>query len=185
MDFFIGSIFMGSSSKTGGKKGLPLRLLVEVLLTAALLGLGAASGQSQTGDAEPSATNVPDVTVTLVNVDSSAWVVTAVKGAEGVSETGVENPVISLEVGKRYRFVNSGGLTIHPFAIRGEDGESVLGQRPKDRPFEVDPEVAFIADDEGVTFTLTEALAAVVSTYYCTAHPTPLMEGKLEVRSAP
>lgn len=174
MNFFMGT-----------NKGLPFRLLVDVLLTAALLGLGAASGQSQAGDAELLATNAPEVTVVLENVDSSAWIVTAVEGAEGVTETGVENPVITLEVGKRYRFINSGGLTIHPFAIRGKDGDEVLSQRPKDRPFERDPEVAFIADDEGVTFTLTEALAEVISTYYCTAHPTPLMEGVLEVRGAP
>jgi hypothetical protein len=40
-----------------------------------------------------------------------------------------------------------------------------------------------VADDEGITFTLTEALAGQLNTYYCTAHPAPLMEGPLEVVS--
>lgn len=169
----------------GSSKRPLLHPLAGVLLTAALSGLCIASGQSQVSSAQSSAASEADVTVTLENIDSSAWTVTAVEGAEDVTQTGTEDPPISLEVGKRYRFVNNGSLTIHPLAIRGKDGEPVLGQRPNDRPFEIDSGVAFEADEEGITFTLTEALAAVVSTYYCTAHPTPLMEGKLEVRSAP
>ena len=165
------------------EKGLPFHLL-RALFVAALLTSFVASGQNQTNKDETPASGEVNVTITLENIRSNAWKVTAVEGAEGITETDVENPVVHLEVGKRYRFVNNGGLTIHPFAIRGEDGEPVLAQRPKDRPFELDPEVAFKADDEGVTFTLTEALAAVISTYYCTAHPAPLMEGKLEVRDS-
>ena len=166
------------------KKGLHFRL-ARILFIAALLSNFVASGQGQTSKNEAPASGEVDASVTLENIRSNAWKVTAVEGAEGITETGVENPVILLEVGKRYRFINHGGLTIHPFAIRGEDGEPVLAQRPKDRPFELDPEVAFEADDEGVTFTLTESLAAAISTYYCTAHPTPLMEGELEVHATP
>jgi plastocyanin len=165
-------------------KGLPFSLLTVVWLVAAVLATFMASGQSQNSEHATPVSGAVDVTVTLENIRSNAWKVTAVEGAEGITETGVENPVIRLEVGKRYRFVNNGGLTIHPFAIRGKDGEPVLGQRPKERPFELDPDVAFEADDEGVAFTFTEALAAAVSTYYCTAHPAPLMEGDLEVRAA-
>ena len=123
------------------------------------------------------------VTVTLRNVGSSAWVVTAVEGAENVAELNAENTPITLTTGQRYRFVNLGTLQIHPLALRGKDGESLLNQRPQDRPFETDPAVAFSADDEGVSFTLTETLAAQLATYYCTAHPAPLMEGPLEVAS--
>lgn len=126
---------------------------------------------------------VADVVIELTNVDSVVWVVTRVEGAQGVAELDVQNPLVALAVGTRYRFVNHGTLAIHPFAIRGKDGEPVLGQRPNDRPFERDPKVAFQADEEGVTFTLTEALAEVMETYYCTAHPTPLMEGELELRT--
>lgn len=125
----------------------------------------------------------PDVTVTLQNVDVVAWTVTAVEGAEGVAELNTENAPITLTVGQRYRFVNLGTLRVHPLALRGDDGEPLLNQRPQDRPFETDPAVAFRVDDEGITFTLTERLAARLSTYYCTAHPAPLMEGPLEVVS--
>ncbi len=123
----------------------------------------------------------PDVTVTLQNVGSSAWTVTEVQGAAGVAELDTENTPVTLTVGQRYHFVNLGTLQIHPLALRGRDGEPLLNQRPQERPFETDPAVAFVADDEGITFTLTETLAEQLSTYYCTAHPAPLMEGPLEV----
>ena len=66
------------------------------------------------------------VTVTLRNVGSSAWVVTAVAGAEGVAELNVENTPITLTTGQRYRFVNLGTLRIHPLALRGKDGEELF-----------------------------------------------------------
>lgn len=165
------------------QKRLFPHLFVALWLSAALLSFGLARGSSQVPQLPIAAE--ADVTLTLENVDSTAWTVVAVEGAEDVAELGTQDPVIRLEVGARYHFVNNGSLIIHPLAIRGADGEPVLGQRPNDRPFERDPEVAFEADERGMTFTLTEALAAVVRTYYCTAHPTPLMEGALEVRSAP
>ena len=122
-----------------------------------------------------------DATLTMQNVDSSAWVVKSVEGAEGVAKLDTENTPITLTVGQRYRFINLGTLQIHPFAIRGKNGDSLLNQHPQDRPFETDPEVNFTADDEGIAFTLTPALAAQVSAYYCTAHPAPLMEAPLKV----
>ena len=122
-----------------------------------------------------------EVTVTLQNVDSSAWVVTSVVGAERVAALNTENAPVTLTAGRRYRFINLGTVQIHPLALRGKDGESLLNQRPQDRPFETDPAVDFRADDEGITFTLTAALAAQLSTYYCTAHPAPLMEAPLKV----
>lgn len=122
-----------------------------------------------------------EVTVTFQNVDSSAWLVTAVAGAEGVAALNTENTPITLTIGQRYRFVNLGTVQIHPLALRGKDGESLLNQRPQDRKFETDPDVDFMADDVGITFTLTEALAAQLSSYYCTAHPAPLMEAPLKI----
>ena len=125
-----------------------------------------------------------DVTVTMQNVDSSAWVVKSIKGAEGVAKLDTQNTPITLTVGKRYHFINLGTLQVHPFAIRGKNGDSLLNQHPQDRPFETDPEVNFVADDEGITFTLTPKLAAQVGSYYCTAHPAPLMEAPLKVRKS-
>jgi len=123
-----------------------------------------------------------DVTVTMQNVDSSAWVVKRVEGAAGVAKLDTENTPLTLIVGKRYHFVNLGTLQIHPFAVRGKNGDSLLNQHPQDRPFETDPNVNFVADDAGITFTLTPKLAAQVGTYYCTAHPAPLMEAPLKIR---
>ena len=123
-----------------------------------------------------------DVTLMMQNVDSSAWVVKSVEGAEGVAKLNTQNTPVTLTTGQRYYFVNLGTLKIHPFAIRGKNGDSLLNQHPQDRPFETDPNVNFVADDTGITFTLTSKLAAQVSTYYCTAHPAPLMEAPLEVQ---
>ncbi len=122
-----------------------------------------------------------DVTITLQNVDSSAWIVTSVEGAEGVAKLNSEDTPITLTIGQRYRFVNLGTLQIHPLALRGKDGDSLLNQRPQERPFETDPEVNFVADDAGIAFTLTEVLAEHLSAYYCTAHPAPLMEAPITV----
>ena len=142
----------------------------------ALLFLVAALGASSAAFAQA------DVTVTMQNVDSSAWVVKSVEGAEGVAKLNTENTPITLTTGQRYHFVNLGTLQIHPFAVRGKSGDSLLNQHPQDRPFETDPNVNFVADDTGITFTLTPKLAAQVSAYYCTAHPAPLMEAPLKVR---
>lgn len=123
------------------------------------------------GCAQPGSGGVADdvdVVIELTNEGSVAWVISRVEGAQGVAEPDVPNPVVTLTVGTRYRFVNHGTLVLHPFTIRSKDGEPVLGQRP---------------DNQGVTFTLTAALAEAVKTYYCTAHPTPLMAGELEVRT--
>ena len=125
----------------------------------------------------------PPVVITLQNVGSSAWTITDVQGAAGVAELDAENTPITLTAGQRYRFINLGTVQIHPLALRGKDGEPLLNQRPQERPFETDAAVAFVADDKGMIFTLTEALAEQLSTYYCTAHPAPLMEAPLEVVS--
>lgn len=120
------------------------------------------------------------VVIDLINVDSTAWKVSQTSVA-GVAELGVPNPVLHLSVGTRYHFVNHGTIRVHPLALRGRDTQPLLGQRPDSRPFEEDPGVAFVADDSGLTFTLTAALARELATYYCTAHPAPLMEGNVEV----
>ena len=142
----------------------------------ALLFLIAVSGVADTAFAQA------DVTLTVQNMDSSAWVVKSVEGAEGVAKLNTKNTPITLTTGQRYHFVNLGTLQIHPFAVRGKSGDSLLNQHPQDRPFETDPSVNFVADDEGITFTLTPKLAAQVSSYYCTAHPAPLMEAPLKIR---
>jgi hypothetical protein len=127
------------------------------LTVAALLSLALAEGEA-------------DVTFTITNVGFSAYIVTQVEGAEvEVAEVGANNAPWTLEVGKRYRIVNLAG-TAHPLLLRSGQ-EVLLSQRGGGR-FADDAEVAFERDDEGIAFTLTEALAKELDNYVCAFHPT-------------
>jgi hypothetical protein len=109
-----------------------------------------------------------DVTFTIDNVGFSAYVLTGVEGAE-IGELNADNAPWTLEVGKRYRIVNSAGAA-HPLVLRS--GQEVLLSQQGGGAFADDAEVAFAHDDEGVTFTLTEALAQALDNYVCAFHPT-------------
>ncbi len=66
------------------------------LAAALLIALSAVTlGYAQT-DAEDAG-----VTVTLTNIESVAWEVTGVEGAEGVAELDTRNPALTLTVGTR------------------------------------------------------------------------------------
>jgi transforming growth factor-beta-induced protein len=118
-----------------------------------------------------------DVTITVNNVGSSAWEVTNVDGASGIAGSG-ENPTLTLSTDTRYRIVNNGGSP-HPFGIQEGNGDYLLAQ-PDDinGSYESDADVNFVSDSDGVTFTVTSALAGDASTYNCTVHGA--MEGTLE-----
>jgi hypothetical protein len=133
--------------------------------------VGANAGTSGSGDA--------DVTITVDNVGSSAWEVRDVSGADGVAPTGTENPTLTLTVGTRYRIVNNGGLQAHPFGLRDAEGEYLVRQEDRSSGrLEDDPDIAYVEDDSGVTFTYTQSLADATDTYRCTVHPS--MEGPVE-----
>jgi plastocyanin len=122
------------------------------------------------------------VIITLDNVSATAWVVTSVEGAEGIADLEAENAALTLEVGTRYRFVNNGGANAHPLDFRDAEGNFLLAQGSTEGSFESDTEVDFVADSEGVTFTLTQALADQLATYYCTFHPP--MTGDITIAGA-
>ena len=111
------------------------------------------------------------------NVGASAWEVTNVDGASGVAETGTDNPSLTLTVGTRYRFVNNGGSAAHPLGFQNGDAEYLLNQNG-DGSLEGDEGINYAEDDEGVTFTYTQALADAVATYRCTVHGS--MEGTVQ-----
>jgi plastocyanin len=114
------------------------------------------------------------VTITLEAVGLSAWTVTAVEGAspEEVGELSVENPTLSLEVGRRYHFDVSGvDSSYHPLDLRDAEGNVLLAQGAQEGAFAADEEVAFEANADAVVFTLSEALSEVIATYHCTVHP--------------
>lgn len=119
-----------------------------------------------------------DVTLTINNQGAVAYILESVEGAQGVGEVGAENSAWKLEAGNRYRVVNNGGLLFHPFELRGDEGV-LLAQGEPEGSFEGDTEVGFVSDEEGVTFTLTPALAEVLTNYRCTIHP--VMTGAVAV----
>ena len=121
--------------------------------------------------------NAIDATIEVNNQGTAAWEVTDVRGESGVASTGTANPSFSLTVGHRYRIDNNAGLGAHPFALEtGTDGDYLLRQEPdKSGSFEDTPDVRYVEDDEGITFTFTQALADEVAAYQCTFHGS--MEG--------
>jgi plastocyanin len=136
--------------------------------------IGANAGTQESGDA--------DVTITVDNLGTSAWEVTDVSGASGVASTSTENPTLTLTSGTRYRIVNDGGASAHPFALRDANGEYLVRQEDgSSGRLEDDADVAYVEDDAGVTFTYTQTLADATSTYRCTIHPS--MEGTVETDS--
>jgi hypothetical protein len=94
-----------------------------------------------------------------------------------VATTGTANPSFSLTVGHRYRIENTAGIGAHPFALEtGTDGDYLLNQEQNgDGSFESDADVRYVEDNNGITFTFTQALADQVAAYQCTFHGS--MEG--------
>ncbi len=112
-----------------------------------------------------------DVTITLQNVGSSAWQVTAVEGidAANVAMLDTDNPAISLEEGTRYRFINEGGSS-HPLEFRDAAGDPLLVQFDESGSLEDNAMINYQEDSEGVTFTLTAELNDALAAYFCAIH---------------
>ena len=119
-----------------------------------------------------------DTTVTVDNVASSAYILTASEG-ENVAELGSNNAAWTLQVGHRYRIVNNGELLFHPFELRSDE-DILLAQSDTEGMFEKNPGVNFVSDDAGVSFTLTPELAEVLTSYRCAFHPR--MTGTIAVK---
>lgn len=127
----------------------------------------------------PSAGSGADVTVTIDNIGAQAYEVTSVEGAPGVAPTGTENPTLTLTVGTRYRIDNNGRINAHPFALQNADDAYLLRQEADATgSLEGDAGINYQEDDEGVTFTYTQALADAVAAYRCTFHAS--MQGSVE-----
>lgn len=155
------------------------RVAAAGLLVLVLVVAGCDSG----GDDDTSAE--PDVIITINNVSASAWVVTSVEGASGVATIDADNPTLTLSPGTRYRIVNNGTLEAHPFAIQNASGDYLLAQGgpndgSADGPFEDAPDVNFVSDSQGVTFTLTADLASAAATYICTFHSSMVGDIRVE-----
>jgi endonuclease YncB( thermonuclease family) len=114
----------------------------------------------------------------LNNVGTSAWTLDA--ASEGVGETGVDNPTLSLEEESRHHVENR-GAGAHPLAFRDADGNALLTQDGTGS-FEDDPDVNWVDTGDIVEFTLTADLAAELDSYGCEVHPA--MAGDIEIVQA-
>ena len=122
------------------------------------------------------------VTVTLDNDGSSAYVATAVDGADAASvvELNENNATITLSVGTRYTFdiVNGGP---HPFAVEDGEGNDLLTHDGAGT-FATDEDVNLETDGAGgFSFTLTQELAEDLAEYYCAVH-TGSMRGSFTIQ---
>jgi plastocyanin len=130
------------------------------------------SGTEMEGDTESS---LSGATLVIDNVGTQAWEV--VEDETGsVAPTGEENPTMTFEVGQRYAVENRGWST-HPFALRASDDTPLLSQSA-DGEFEGDADVDWVDNEETLSFTVTEDLAANLNYYVCTIHSS--MEGDVE-----
>lgn len=138
------------------------------LLAGSLLLFTACEEDDMDGGSDPI---MADITITLQNVGSSAWQVTAVEGTDAadVAELNTDNPAISLEEGTRYRFINEGG-SAHPLEFRNAAGDPLLVQFDESGSFEDNTMINYREDDEGVVFTLTADLNQELTAYFCAIH---------------
>ena len=148
-----------------------LILLTFVLSSLLLVACGDTSSTDNGGDD-------PDnevITLTFSAADNDDYTFEGATGEVGAS-VGAKDPALTLAVGQRYRIDNQASAA-HPFELL--DGEAefgsdivLLSQREEEGgSFEDDADVAFEADDSGMTFTLTQELADELSAYRCEFHP--------------
>lgn len=123
---------------------------------------------------EGSSTDVPmsgDITLTFKAASFSDWRLDAVDGSSTVGTIGNDNPTITLEVGRRYRIINTDSV-VHPFALTNSTthGVDYLLSDGGTGSFANDAEVNYVKNTDGFSFTLTAKLAAELKSYICTAH---------------
>ena len=96
-------------------------------------------------------------------------------GDSSVAVVNAEDPALTLTVGTRYKVMND-VRTLHPFEFitRGADASTdvvLLSELSDGLAFESDPDVNFVVDESGFSFTLTAQLAAQLDGYRCAFHP--------------
>lgn len=146
-------------------------ILLMFVFSSLLVACGDTSSTDDDGD-EP---NNEVITLTFSAADNDDYTFEGATGEVGAAE-GAKDPALTLTVGQRYRIDNQASAA-HPFELL--DGEAEFGndvvllsqREEEDGSFEDDADVAFEADDSGMTFTLTQGLADALSAYRCEFHP--------------
>lgn len=133
------------------------------------LSLSACSDGSTSVD--PEAPGPATTTIVLQNVGASAYRLVGIEGTGAQGDVTSDNPAIQLTIGERFTFDNQGGASAHPLDFRNAAGQKLFGQSNQAGSLESDPEVAVSREGNRITFTLTPALAAVLSEYICAFHP--------------
>lgn len=120
-----------------------------------------------------------DTTLTMNNVNASAWEVTNIEGSNATAEVNTQNPELFFESGKRY-WIKNYGWPSHPLEIQNTAGEAILSQNTTGS-FEDTTAVEWIDYGDEFGFVLTDTLGDKLDTYVCTNHPGS-MQGTLSER---
>jgi uncharacterized surface protein with fasciclin (FAS1) repeats len=125
-------------------------------------------------------TNQVDATITINNVQASAWVIEDIEGEGASGDLNTENTPLTLEEDRRYTIVNLGAGG-HPFQLRDASGNILIAAQGNGSLQDYGPADVVVNDEEGsITFTLTGDLANAVATYNCAPHAA--MEGDVIVQ---
>ena len=141
-----------------------MKLIIAVLLMVTVNG-GVLRLTAQE-DGRPSGV---DGTITLQNISHQEWRIVAVEG-EGVFSSGNAQTVI-LEIGGRYHFdVSEVDSEFLPLDFRGHRGRILFSQSDEETAGDLEG-LNVQADENGVTFTLTEDLAREMVFFRATPYP--------------
>jgi plastocyanin len=154
-------------------KTLKYRLLPLLILSATLL-ISACTDNTSSVNMEMDEQEAPvseGAVVTFENNGATAYVISSIEGDGVTADTGVPNPEVTMETGRRYTIDNAAGASSHPFEMRNAGNEVLLGQRGDGGSFSDDPDVNALFEGNSITFTLTAELAALLENYVCSFHP--------------
>lgn len=109
----------------------------------------------------------------LSNVGSRAWTVDS--DPMSLTEEGTENPIITLRIGRVYRFHNN-RWEEHPFEFYDANGDVLLSQDvDTSGSIENDPDTRWELERDQFRFRISDAFASRVHSYGCANHDN--MEG--------
>lgn len=148
---------------------LPLVLLLSALLPGALFFAGCETRSELSVSGPQGPGNEQVVTITVRNLDATAWLVTNVEPNAEVTTQNEQNPSFAFTEGQRYRIENNGGSE-HPFALQDSTGTYLLRQDTGGGSLAGQSDIEFVADSDGITFTFTRSLAQETDRYRCTTH---------------
>lgn len=112
------------------------------------------------------------VSFTLNNDGNLAYFVTEITGNEEVTNLNENNSTWSFTVGTRYTITIINAES-HPLEFRNEANETLLAQSETLLGlFEEDTNINFLAEENSISFTITQGLASQLSSYNCSNHLT-------------